>query len=213
VGSSHSTSSSNSLRLLQRNFSYDSSAGTTPSTPSSLGPKTFRASPHCSESSTNDSHSTLFGSPSSRSNSPPDQSNDLNLFESSNILDMLNYLTINQQQQQQQANNNSAYQVREKTPSTGGINFLTVHLSLLQNSSSFHSPSTTDIELLQNIQTLNTLRLFQQNQMIQQNHMMQQFANHLSNGSFFPNNHNHHSANYEMPSAGKKILICLCRQN
>ena len=105
MGTSQSSLSSNSLKLLHRNFSYDSSAPTTPSTPSSLCPKTFRGSPQFSDSSNNDTNTTLFGSATSRSNSPPDPSNDLNLFENNNLLDMLNYLTINQQP------GNQSYQV------------------------------------------------------------------------------------------------------
>lgn len=115
-GSNGSNSlTSETLKLLQRNMgSYDCSLPTSPNSSSTgMCARYFRGSQQLSDLNHNyeaNSTSSLFGGNQSlsRSNSPPDndQSSLLSNFDSANILDMINYLTINQQQQQQQQQQN-----------------------------------------------------------------------------------------------------------
>lgn len=107
---------SETLKLLQRNMSsYDCSLATSPNTSASgLCARYFRGSQQLSDLNHSSSYepsggcnSSLFSGANqqslSRSNSPLD--NDTSLlsnFDSTNILDMISYLTISQQQQQQQ---------------------------------------------------------------------------------------------------------------
>lgn len=118
-GSNGSNSlTSETLKLLQRNMaSYDCSLPTSPNSSSTgMCARYFRGSQQLSDLNHNyeaNSTSSLFGGNQSlsRSNSPPDndQSSLLSNFDSANILDMINYLTINQQQQQQNGHNQSHY--------------------------------------------------------------------------------------------------------
>lgn len=103
-----SSLTSETLKLLQRNMgTYDCSLPTSPNSSSTgMCARYFRGSQQLSDLNHNyeaNSTSSLFGGNQSlsRSNSPPDndQSSLLSNFDSANILDMINYLAINQQHQ------------------------------------------------------------------------------------------------------------------
>lgn len=103
-----SSLTSETLKLLQRNMgTYDCSLPTSPNSSSTgMCARYFRGSQQLSDLNHNyeaNSTSSLFGGNQSlsRSNSPPDndQSSLLYNFDSANILDMINYLAINQQHQ------------------------------------------------------------------------------------------------------------------
>ncbi|XP_055384775.1 cytoplasmic polyadenylation element-binding protein isoform X2 [Condylostylus longicornis] len=93
------------LSALQRNISFDCSAPMSPGTPTSIYNRSFHSSP---QTQFNDESSSSSGVSdrnhavitSSRSNSPEsDKSNQSNL-EKISIIDIMNYMTLNQQQEQ-----------------------------------------------------------------------------------------------------------------
>lgn len=133
-GTGSSNLTSETLKLLQRNMTTSYDCSPLPTSPSSSSSTTAAAAlcaryfrgnqqqstisdlnhngyePTSSNSLFSSSNTTNQSSSLSRSNSPPD--NDASLlanFDSSNILDMISYLTISQQQQQQQQQQNGHY--------------------------------------------------------------------------------------------------------
>lgn len=218
-GSNGSNSlTSETLKLLQRNMSaYDCSVPTSPNSSSTgMCARYFRGSQQSSDLNHNfdtNSTSSFFGGNQSlsRSNSPPDndQSSLLSNFDSANILDMINYLTINQQQQQQNGHNQQHYSSSSGSNSSNNNNTNSSSQSSqynqLSNLSQFYQHQTqggsnfgngncnsqsgsngcgannltSDYERLQNLQTLNTLRLLQQSQQLSQLQLQQYQFNQL----------------------------------
>lgn len=146
----------------------------------------------------------------SRSNSPPDHDASLLAnFDSTNILDMISYLTISQHQQQQQNGQQQQQQQHYSNSSNGGSSQYGLSSSSTSSLNSFYQHqqqqggggssygagngigqgggsigngsigcggfSSNDFERLQNLQTLNTLRLLQQSQFQLQQQYQQQF--------------------------------------
>ncbi|XP_058813698.1 cytoplasmic polyadenylation element-binding protein 4 isoform X2 [Topomyia yanbarensis] len=204
---------SETLKLLQRSMSgYDCSLPTSPNA-SSTGPSTryFRGSQQLSDLNHNyepNNTTSLFGvnQSLSRSNSPPDNDSSLlSNLDSTNILDMISYLTISQQQQsghnQHQYGNNNNNNNNCNSNSNGSSHsqynqlpnlnqFYQQHQS--QGGSSFgngncarDSPGNSgsslasDYERLQNLQALSTLRLLQQSQQLSQFQLQQYQFNQL----------------------------------
>lgn len=196
---------SETLKLLQRNMgSYDCSLPTSPnSSTTELCTRYFRGSQQLSDLNQSfeaNSTSSLFGGNQSlsRSNSPPDNDSSLlSNFDSANILDMINYLTISQQQQQNghnqqhygngsSSNNNSNSQYSQipnmsqfyQHQSQGGSSFGNGNCNS-QSSSNGGNSFASDYERLQNLQALNTLRLLQQSQQLSQLQLQQFHFNKL----------------------------------
>ncbi|XP_055630035.1 cytoplasmic polyadenylation element-binding protein 3 isoform X2 [Toxorhynchites rutilus septentrionalis] len=189
------------LKLLQRNIgSYDCSLPTSPNTSSTgLCSGYFRGSQQLSElnhSFEPNNGSALFsGNQSlSRSNSPPDNdSNLLSNFDSTNILDMISYLTISQQQQQQNGQHNQQHYSNSASNSNNSNNHNhSSQYNQVPNLSNFYQQSqggssafgtgnsnvqsnhnssggfSNDYERLQSLQAYSTLRLLQQSQQLSQ---------------------------------------------
>lgn len=178
--------------------------GYDPSSSSSLFSNTTTATAAANQSA---SSSSL-----SRSNSPPDHdaTSLLTNFDSTNILDMISYLTISQHQQQQQQNGqhhysnssngggsshygqsstsssslNSFYQHQQQQQQGGGSSYGSGNGMGQGNGNSIGGGFTSnDYERLQNLQALNTLRLLQQSQYQLQQQYQQQF-NQLMPGGY-----------------------------
>ncbi|XP_065076999.1 putative uncharacterized protein DDB_G0288537 [Ochlerotatus camptorhynchus] len=202
---------SETLKLLQRNMgTYDCSLPTSPNTSSTeLCTRYFRGSQQLgdlNQSFEANSTSSLFGGNQSlsRSNSPPDNDSSLlSNFDSTNILDMINYLTISQQQQNghnqqhytngssigssSNNNNNSSSQYSQipnmsqfyPHQSQGGSSFGNGNCNSQPSSNNGGNSFATDYERLQNLQALNTLRLLQQSQQLSQLQLQQYHFNKL----------------------------------
>ncbi|XP_055534968.1 cytoplasmic polyadenylation element-binding protein 4 isoform X1 [Wyeomyia smithii] len=214
LSSSNSANSltSETLKLLQRNMSgYDGSLPTSPNASSTAGgasTRYFRGSQQLNDLNHNfepSNTSSLFGinQSLSRSNSPPDNDSSLlSNLDSTNILDMISYLTISQQQQQQQGAHNQ-YQYGNNNNCNGnsinnngnGHSQYNQHSSSNQfyqqhggngngicnrdSSSGSCSGLASNYERLQNLQALNALRLLQQSQQLSQFQLQQYQFNQL----------------------------------